>query len=834
MMADYFAYVQDCHRQLMEVKRKLADPLYQIAQAYFERHYELHRLWSMREQAQGNFDTINSQRKFGQLSHEYTWMDRALKSWKASIPGKMKKALDDLVKRYVIFSFFGSGYDHAFLQSYLLPLFFELKLAPKMEKSGNKVVTISTRGGISFRDITKLLSPGTSLRQFAKTTNLTMEKSYFPFSLLTGFESLQIASLPSRAEDWKSDLTGPAVTQAEVDHSIELFVSSGCRNLGEYLRVYLLLDVEILFRAIVVWRRYLKKHVNVDFIESAKFTISSLSHLAGQRSLAQMRAVGNFFPNNSQVYRLLKRGMRGGLCTVLRSEAGAQDLYRREARLASKMPAPSVFHHKRRKHLLKRAGYHYRNNTHLINQKICGVHRGPWLGGRHRHTFWPQPLRKRLESDDSAEDNYSFPRQIPSESELDERDLAGNPLHGATGTFTDLGARRSERCINELASGIRRYRSQRLTNLNDGGDIMSPAQTMHLEPTKSEEESIENKSPEVSDSHTEGTSSSVDSNDEIDDLFMNIEDAGVQLAELRKKLERSLNRQMGRGPQSRAQVNLNRHTFFHKAAGPSSRDSDKLVEDHLVHGDQSSSSCSDMSVDRTVEPPEDSEWELRSKAGRSFMGWPQYPNIGCDENGERSENIMLGDVSAGVGPESTNVQTDYSAASSDEARQLTTVNKDPHESDSDDITTAGFSSSDSSTVQSRHSVHQHHHDHDLTKKGGGERRKYRRQQFFRRDHRDGGIRGDTTPTSENSNSPSPQSPTTTSTPRATNRQKRFAPTRSLRRAVRMARLRAAAKDPNRRRFHQRWRPNYRQPGRSNHLAYYDAASLYPSSGECVP
>jgi hypothetical protein len=32
--------------------------------------------------------------------------------------------------------------------------------------------------------------------------------------------------------------------------------------------------------------------------------------------------VSHFFPNNSQMYRLLRRGMRGGLCSVYRSSAG--------------------------------------------------------------------------------------------------------------------------------------------------------------------------------------------------------------------------------------------------------------------------------------------------------------------------------------------------------------------------------------------------------------------------------------------------------------------------------------------------------------------------------
>jgi len=198
------------------------------------------------------------------------------------------------------------------LESYLVPYLFEKKHLPKIEKRGTKVTLIKTREGIVFRDVCKLLAPSTNLRSFGKLFGLEQEKAHFPFGLLDSVEALNIAELPSDPVEWKSQLTGGAsIGPAEIAEAQQLFLKAGCRNLGDYLRAYLKLDVLILYRATQEWRRHLKQLIGVDFVESRKFTISSLSNLAGGRSLVARRQLGNFFPNNSQTYRLLREGMRG-------------------------------------------------------------------------------------------------------------------------------------------------------------------------------------------------------------------------------------------------------------------------------------------------------------------------------------------------------------------------------------------------------------------------------------------------------------------------------------------------------------------------------------------
>jgi hypothetical protein len=198
------------------------------------------------------------------------------------------------------------------LESYLVPYLFEKGYGPKMEKRGNKVSNIKTRNGTSFRDITKLLAPSTNLRNFGRLFNLEQAKAHFPFGILTSVGVLNLPSLPSDPDSWKSDLTGgDKITREQISEAQQLFDSAGCRNLGDYLRAYLKLDVVILYKATQEWRKTLKTYVGIDFVETGKYTISSLSNLAGLKSSASQQHVGTFFPNNSQVYRLLRNGMRG-------------------------------------------------------------------------------------------------------------------------------------------------------------------------------------------------------------------------------------------------------------------------------------------------------------------------------------------------------------------------------------------------------------------------------------------------------------------------------------------------------------------------------------------
>jgi len=193
---------------------------------------------------------------------------------------------------------------------------FETKQRPKVEKRGSKVTSIRSKIGIVFRDITKMLAPGTNLRSFGQLFNLHQEKAHFPFSYLTSVQVLKEPMLPGveHLQAWRSELdsseTDDKITK-KIFEAQKLFRQSKCTSIGEYLKTYLELDVIILYKGIQEWRKALKNIIGIDFIESQNFTISSLANLAVGKSLSARRHVGLFFPNNSQNYRLLRQGMRG-------------------------------------------------------------------------------------------------------------------------------------------------------------------------------------------------------------------------------------------------------------------------------------------------------------------------------------------------------------------------------------------------------------------------------------------------------------------------------------------------------------------------------------------
>ena len=142
--------------------------------------------------------------------------------------------------------------------------------------------------------------------------NLEQAKAHFPFSILNSVHDLLRSELPSDADSWKSDLTGSApITREEIDEAIKLYGDSECKNLGDYLKTYLKLDVDILYKASQKWRSLIKELIGIDFIECKKYTVSSLSYLAGSKARENKCRMGTFFPNNSQNYRLLRMGLRG-------------------------------------------------------------------------------------------------------------------------------------------------------------------------------------------------------------------------------------------------------------------------------------------------------------------------------------------------------------------------------------------------------------------------------------------------------------------------------------------------------------------------------------------
>lgn len=208
-----------------------------------------------------------------------------------------------------------SGYDNVLLFQFLVPRLVELGQAPRVCKKGNRVTSIVARSGVEFRDIARLLAPTTSLKKFGQLFGLEQAKAHFPFAYLTSVARLADDRLPTDLDLWRSELTGPDLTEQDLKEIVgeaqRLYDQLECKSVGDYLAGYLNLDVEILHEGALRWIATLENVLGINFIEAGKFTISSLSYTAGLKSAESRLQIGSFFPNNSQLYSVLRLGMRG-------------------------------------------------------------------------------------------------------------------------------------------------------------------------------------------------------------------------------------------------------------------------------------------------------------------------------------------------------------------------------------------------------------------------------------------------------------------------------------------------------------------------------------------
>lgn len=198
---------------------------------------------------------------------------------------------------------------------YLAARLKELGQRPRICKKGNRVTSLSTWCGVEFRDITRLLAPSTSLRKFGQLFGLEQAKAHFPFAFLTSVERLKEAQLPVDEALWRSELSGERLDSAALqrikDEAAAMWSALDCRTVDDYLAGYLHLDIEILYLGVQKWNSTLEEVLGLNFVELGRYTISSLSYTAGQKDLEKRLCVGSFFPNNSQMYAILRNGMRG-------------------------------------------------------------------------------------------------------------------------------------------------------------------------------------------------------------------------------------------------------------------------------------------------------------------------------------------------------------------------------------------------------------------------------------------------------------------------------------------------------------------------------------------
>lgn len=187
-------------------------------------------------------------------------------------------------------------------------------------RSGSAVTNLSFESGVTFVDVCKMLSPGVSLAKFAESVGIQTPKPLMPYGHLDEHETfLESPNLPENADDYYSELTGRKPSQADVDEARENFSNMGFTNVKEYLEHYLKTDVHLLEISMHKFFDKLTEMTGMHPISCSKFTLASYADTVSQRFLMMNKRPGNFVCNNTRIFSILRRGILGGICKVVRA-----------------------------------------------------------------------------------------------------------------------------------------------------------------------------------------------------------------------------------------------------------------------------------------------------------------------------------------------------------------------------------------------------------------------------------------------------------------------------------------------------------------------------------
>ena len=144
----------------------------------------------------------------------------------------------------------------------------------------------------------------------AKLLAMTGKQS-LPYEYIDSIQRLYEPSLPP-IENFFSSLTQSTITQDEYDHAMKLFKAAKCKNLDQYMQLYLLTDVGFLADCISAFRKTLKKLHKLDmahYVSLPSYAYDSFLYSSGVRlDLIHDPILGG----------LVKRGVRGGFTSVVK------------------------------------------------------------------------------------------------------------------------------------------------------------------------------------------------------------------------------------------------------------------------------------------------------------------------------------------------------------------------------------------------------------------------------------------------------------------------------------------------------------------------------------
>ena len=147
-------------------------------------------------------------------------------------------------------------------------------------------------------------------RDYPNLTNETIKrKGVFPYSYFNSLSKLQESSLPPRSA-FRNDLSGEECTEEDYRFAQTAWREFDCQTFGDYLMVYLKLDVLLLA---CVFERFQSKTLEQDGLDPVHFV-----SLPGLSFLSAFKMTGETIEllNDLEMYSFFERGIRGGMTFV--------------------------------------------------------------------------------------------------------------------------------------------------------------------------------------------------------------------------------------------------------------------------------------------------------------------------------------------------------------------------------------------------------------------------------------------------------------------------------------------------------------------------------------
>lgn len=278
VIIQFFDFILERQRFLKKEKEKLCKPLFDIIERYKFRYFNFFasRGYILRNEEWNyhDFDELSSDssEEYYLEGEEYDEEDQncykteyltptlnekrmrqCKQAFAKTLMGQLEIKLRRICEKLTVYGFNASNYDLPLICPVLVTeiLNRDSKASNhlRIQLEGHSVRWLQYKQ-LTFADVRFLLAPGFSLDSFAKTCNLKVEKSHFPWSQFTSMDFLQQKEFSWDLQDWVNILSNSSKPQIspEIIEVIkaEFRGEQGHPNVESYLKKYLRKDCLIL------------------------------------------------------------------------------------------------------------------------------------------------------------------------------------------------------------------------------------------------------------------------------------------------------------------------------------------------------------------------------------------------------------------------------------------------------------------------------------------------------------------------------------------------------------------------------------------------------------